>query len=203
MSISTTGGGNYTSIVTRANAKLALRVDSADQDDYIDMLIEAAGKTAETYTRKQLWNATHTLRMEGFGDPKYRKPGTDRINLPLPPVQSISSIQYVDINGDTQTWNATNYQVDTSAVVAQVMPAYNGSYPPVRNNTFNSVTITYVSGYGTNQTNIPTTIRNGITRLVDAWYCAREDVVEGNISTLPLPLTVQALFGQEAVEVVV
>lgn len=38
-------------------------------------------------------------------------PGYEYLELPLPDLQSVTSIKYLDSNGDTQTWASSNYHV--------------------------------------------------------------------------------------------
>lgn len=203
MSVSlTSGGGNYTTILTRTVAKAHLRVDGTDEDTLIDNLINAAGERAEDVTKKQLFTATRVLRMEGFHDKRYRRPDSPDILIPFPPLQNTSNlaISYLDTNGDSQTWSTSEWSVDANSVVGRIRPAYGYDYPSTREGVFDSVSITFDCGYGTNVTNIPTSIRQGMLLQIGAHYKFREDIIAGlSIAKLPDNYTSLSLWTQESV----
>lgn len=128
--------------VTLAVAKNYLR-QTTDQDNaLITSIITSARILVEKELGRSLVTQTWKLYLDKF--PDY---STCPIQLPKGPIQSISSITYEDSNGDTQTWSASNYQLDNKQFPARVLPAYSLAYPSARTNA-NSITITFVSGYG-------------------------------------------------------
>lgn len=201
MSISLTSGGqNYTSIVTRTQAKTHLRVDGTDDDTLIDALINAAGERAEVVTGKQFWTAVRVLRMDTWHDPDYRRDRSPDIYIPLPPLQSISSVVYTDNDGVTQTWSTSDYVVDIYHEPGRVRPAYNVSLPTIRDGIHNAIAITYSCGYGTNATNVPASIGQGMLLQIGAHYKFREDVISGvSISKLPDNIAAMSLWMQEGI----
>ena len=130
--------------LTLAEATSHLRVDLNDDDDLITDLITAAREYAETVTRRALLTQTWDLKLDAFP----ASSGTP-VRLPFPPLQSVTSIQYVDTNGDTQTWSSDDYIVDApsgpQAVQGRITPAYQESYPTTRG-IINAVTIRFVTG---------------------------------------------------------
>lgn len=201
MSVSlSSGGGNYTTIVTRAVAKAHLRVDGSDEDSLIDELINAAGERAETVTNRQFYTATRVLRMQGFSDERYRRPESTDIMLPFPPLASVSSVVYTDTSGTTQTWNSTNYLTDTNSETGRIRPAYQQTYPSTRDSIYDTVVITYTCGYGTNATNTPSAIRQGMLLQIGSMYKFREDILSGmTVTQLPDNDTALGLWAQERV----
>ncbi len=127
--------------VTLAEAKLHLRVDHSDEDALISSLISAARRYAETFTGRQIITATWELTLDAF--PWIIEP-------PHPLLQSITSIVYVDVDGVSQTLDASIYQVDITSTPGRVKPAFGEVWPGTRSQ-FNAVTVTYVAGYGTVQ----------------------------------------------------
>lgn len=197
------GGKSYTSVVSVSTAKSHLRVDHTDDDTLIGILVDAAGERAETHTKKQLCTATRIVRMRGFCDPLYRKPGTREIYLPFPPLSSITSITYLDANGDSQTWDAANYQADTKSIPGKIMPAEGVDYPTTASETYNTVTITYVCGMASTtdaSTLVPATIRRAMMLDVGTMYEYREDIVAGvSITAMPIDHAVVNLLNRERV----
>lgn len=68
------------------------------------------------------------------------------IELRRPPVQSVTSVEYVDTAGSTQTLASSRYQLDASSAPGRLRPAYGDSWPTIRLIP-NAVTITFVAGY--------------------------------------------------------
>lgn len=125
------------------------RFESDDEDTYIDGLIASARSWAETCTKRQFVTATYRLGMASLFDPTYGslEQGIWTIRIPNPPLQSVSSITYVDGNGSTQTLASSQYIQDTASEPGRITPAYNVTWPTVRHQR-NSVLITFVAGYG-------------------------------------------------------
>lgn len=121
-------------------AKLFLKVDTTADDPLIESQIRAATEYAELFTQSAF--VQRTLDDKRDGAP------CGLIVLEKPPVQSITSITYVDSSGDTQTWSSSNYRTDlpSDCHKARIEPAYGVSYPSVRD-VINSFTIRQVSGY--------------------------------------------------------
>lgn len=97
-----------------------------------------------------------------------------RIKLPLPPVQSITSIQYIDENGATQTWAASKYKLlnaNNATRPAMIEEAHGEAYPSTRDEG-EAVTITFVAGYGA-RNDVPWHTRHLIKMMVAAAWCDR------------------------------
>ena len=172
--------------VTTAEAKTHMRVETSDDDTYIAGLISAATSYAQDRTNRQFINATLKLRMDGFM-------GT-QLWLPRAPLSSVSSITYLDSEDASQTLASSYYKVDTYSLPGRVRLADGESWPTTTDNP-QSVTITYVSGYGTATSDVPEGIRLAIRMLVSHWYESREPIVTGTI-VAKVPMTVDALLMQ-------
>ena len=170
--------------VTLAEAKMHLRVDddSTSEDALILALIRAAREWVEDYCRRSLVSRTITLRMDCF-------PG--EILLPRGPVSSVTSVQYVDADGATQTVSASNYQTDLYSVVARILPVLGVVWPQVKNGAVNSVIVTYVAGYAT-ATELPRSIKAAILLIVGHLFEHREQVNQGGM--VEVPFAVKALL---------
>jgi uncharacterized phiE125 gp8 family phage protein len=173
--------------ITRAEAKAHSRVTVSDDDEYIDALIEATRDRIENHTKRALLTQTWRLTLDSF------PLGRRDIILPWSPLQSVTSITYVDTNGTTQTWASSNYSVDTGATPGRVRLAYDVLYPSIRHQP-NAVTIIFVAGYGSAASDLPAGIVHACKILFGHYYDNREPVVTGTVAT-PIPETWKALLG--------
>lgn len=169
-----------------------LRLFHADDDAYLEnFVIPAARRWAETYTHRAFITQTWTLRLNGFGC------GAP-ISLPRPPLVSISSVAYVDTAGTSQTWAAssTGYTLEQpsgdTALHASIRPSYGVVYPSTRD-VVDSVTITFVAGYGA-ATAVPIGIKHGLLMLIDDLYRQRGSEIVGTI-TSRTALAAESLLG--------
>jgi uncharacterized phiE125 gp8 family phage protein len=125
--------------VSLAEARLMLRCDPsvAERDTLISMAITAAREEAEHATGKAFVSRTLEEVIDLF-------PAAEIRLRPLPLV-SITSIKYIDTNGDEQTLDSAAYSLDT--VNGFVSPAVGYTWPETLD-TMNAVRVRFVAGYG-------------------------------------------------------
>lgn len=153
--------------VTLGELKAHLRVTSSDETPLLRSLIKAATEWAEDYTWRSLLQQTWVLKLDRF--PNYGDP----IWLPRPPLSSVTSITYIDTNGNSQTLSSSLYDVDsTTKDLTGIWEAYDQEWPDVRDE-INSVTVTYVTGYGTAIDDVPYRIRHAIKLYAAGLWCDR------------------------------
>lgn len=169
--------------LTLAEAKEHLRVDFDDEDILISSLITAAREVVENQTGRALINRTVCFGYDGF---------ECEFKPIFPPLQSVSSITYVDLNGVEQTLSPDTYKVDKMSDPARITAAYNKSFPYSRCEN-GSVKITAVVGYGPDASYVPKTIKQAMLLLIAHLYENREAVVAGK-SLSEAPLTVKYLL---------
>lgn len=121
--------------------------------------------------------ATYTLKLDRF-------PFDDYIDLPKPPLVSVTSVSYVDLTGATQTFSASRYEVDTDGEPGRIYLKYGESWPSTRTQR-NAVTIVFVAGYG-DASDVPENIKHSIKLKAAHWYENREGSVPG-VSIVSLP----------------
>lgn len=165
--------------VTTADIKTHLRITHSDDDTLLDSYATAAQDTLQRLCRRSLMEQTITLKLDTFP--------SAGIELPRPPALSVTSIQYVDTDGNTQTWSSGDYMVDVSSEPARVVPAYGESYPDVRTETPNSVTVVYQAGHEA-VGDVNDTIRLAFKLLVGHYYENREATTYTKFHDLPLGL---------------
>lgn len=176
--------------VTLAEAKKQCEIDDdiTAHDVYLNALIAAATSWAEDYLGRALVQQTWDMHMECFPE--------DEIEIPKPPLQSVTSITYLDISGNRQTWDSTDYEVQSGIedCYGEVKPVYGGTWPTTRGYSYNSVTVRFVCGYPVGsptddagrRENVPQAIKQAILFLVAHWFRYREPVGAGLINKIPM-----------------
>lgn len=154
--------------VTTTEAKSQLRVDFADDDTLIAALITAARQVVENITRRALVTQTWDLWLNKF-------PGERFIELPLPPLQSVTSITYYDDDDVVATFASTSYYVDTKREPGRVVLRDDASWPSDSLRGANGVAVRFVAGYGL-AVAVPQAIKQATLLLVGHLYEHRESV---------------------------
>lgn len=162
--------------VSVEEAKDNSRVEVGDEDALIAGLISSGTQVAEAFTRRQLITSTLELALDGFPS------GDTPIELPKPPLQSITSIKYIDRDGVEQT--LTGFQEDTSTEPGRVAPAFDESWPDTRE-VLNAVKIRYVAGFGAAAA-VPNGIKVAIQQMVSGWFENREATSVLRITETPM-----------------
>lgn len=167
--------------VTLAEAKNHRKVTHTADDEEILGLIAAATDLFEGETGRQLITATWRGTMDGF------PPSWEPIRVLRAPLQSVTSITYVDGSGDTQTWDSSLYTVRTFAgpfaTHGLIHPVAGESYPSTRRIT-DAVTVTFVAGYGAADS-VPGAAKAAIKELIGGLYENRESDEEVMLHTNP------------------
>lgn len=160
-------------VLTLAEAKAHLRVDTSDEDTLITGLVAAAGARAETFLRVSLITQSLTLTGSALRSP---------ICLARGPVQSITAITYTDPDGATQTLAADQYRLITSDLPEKIIPA-TGVVWPLTLGEPDVVAVEYVAGHGDEPGDLPADIRAALFMIVGHLYENREEAVTGTIAT--------------------
>ena len=162
-----TGTNASTDVLSTANAKSWMKVESSDEDTLIGSLVaEVIDVVEETYSF-QLIEKTVTAEWESYGK---------RVDLPLFPAQSVSSVKTKNHEGTETTLTAgDDYYLQGDTLVFNSLYAYENPFERMR------LKVVYVAGY----TSIPNGITLGIKKAVLSSYEDRQDLVEGGVSELP------------------
>lgn len=179
--------------------------DEHVEDDPLLMgYLRAAVLGIEKYTRRQLMTATYTLWMddwpnagavvdysEGWSEGALIENKGRAVELPNPPLQSVTHVKTYDDSDAATTWAASNYFVDTVSepgrVVARVGQAF-----PVPTRTALGVEIQYVAGYGGEPHKVPEGLRFAIMHWVKAMYDNECDMAKAGSSPIPMAAAGQA-----------
>ncbi len=160
--------------VSLAEAKLHCRVDLGDDDTLLTALITAARRLAEGQTGRALVTQTWKQTFDAFP--------LAAIALERPPLQSVTSVKYLDSAGVQQTLDAGAYTVHTSAQLGLVAPLPGTRWPTTQAH-LEAVEVIFVAGYG-NAATVPQEIKQWMLLQIGHWYAHREAAGE---QLAPLP----------------
>jgi len=167
--------------VSLAQAKIHCRVDHTADDALLTSLIVAARQWCEQIMRRSIMTQTRTLSLDDWPN--------GMIQLPFSKAQSIVSIQYYDQNSNVQTLPAASYYTDLISEPARISFAPATTLPVAEIDRINSITVTYVAGYG-DASDVPQAISQAILLLVGHWYENREaSIVAVSIADVPMATT--------------
>lgn len=159
--------------VVISQAKLHLRIEDTthDDDEMLTWQIKAAREHVERRTNRQLCTATWDLYLDEF---------PDEIEMPYPPLASVTSIKYLDDNGVEQTLAASVYSVDTGIEPGVIRLAYDQSWPSFRS-VENAITVRFVAGWASLGA-VPSSLRAAVLLKMSELYTHREIQMIGTIS---------------------
>jgi uncharacterized phiE125 gp8 family phage protein len=136
--------------ISLSQALAHLRVSSGVEDEYITTLIQVARESCENRTEKTMIQTTWVLTLDKF---------PDAIELMMPPVIAIASVQYVDEAGVTQVLNPADYVLDKAREPGWLVPAPGREWPATSFG-INQVIVTYTAGYGASGASVPAPLRH-------------------------------------------
>jgi uncharacterized phiE125 gp8 family phage protein len=172
--------------ISTTEAKLHLKVDATDDDTLIANLITAAREMVEAITRRALITQTWDLVVDQF-------PEGDAMEIPFPPLQTITSVQYTDKDNVTKTFANTSYAVDIYSEPGRIKLVYGYAWPGVALYTLNGVKVRFTAGFGAAATAVPSKYKEAMLMLLGHWYANREAIIDIRKSS-EVPLGVYSLL---------
>ena len=145
--------------ITLGEARAQCRVTHELDDAAFAALILSAREWAQGFTRRTFMTQTWEYTLQGF---------PSEIELPFFPVQSITSVKYVDTVGATQTLSGSAYESDLVSVVSRIRAAAGYAWPSTKY-VYNAVTVRLVAGYADNHPDL-LTVRAAMLMHVEAHY---------------------------------
>lgn len=167
--------------LTTADAKAHLVYDDSDKDALIAQYCASARAHVEMRTGTKLYTQTVAFKTDDWAD---------LANLPIAPLQSISSITYTDTAGDVITLSGSVYEARLELLEPTVVLKYNQTWPSRQEGSL--ITVTAIAGYGAAGAQ-PPDVMHSIRLIVADMFAQRETMAEGFISA-PVAATVDALL---------
>lgn len=159
-------------VISIAEAKANCRVTHDAEDASFAAWALAADGRFEDITGRQALTAQWRRTLD-------RWPACGEIQVPLPPLQSVESITYLDTSGDWQTLDTNDYVVETfsgpRAGFGRISLAYGKSWPSTLDQA-GSIRIDFTAGYGDPE-DVPGPVRQGLLLFIGSCYVNREDEV--------------------------
>jgi len=150
--------------VTLAEAKAHLKVDTTADDALITSLIVAARARAEWHTGRAFVTQSWTLWLDAW-------PRTGLIEIPLPPLQSVTQVRVYALDDAPSVLDPSVYQIDAASAPARLLRK---SEPPANLRAVNAVEIAFTAGYG-GASAVPQPVKQAILQIVADLYANRGD----------------------------
>ena len=147
------------------------------EDDYLTTLIKTSRRQIEQLTNKAMITQTWDWFLDGF-------PMTP-VNVPLPPLATVSSVIYYGTGGTANTLTASTYIYDVYSAQGRLSLAYGESWPSITLRPINGVKIQYQAGYGATGGTVPEQYRHAIMMLAGHFYENRENSTTLKLADLP------------------
>jgi len=169
--------------ISLADMKGFLRIDGTADDDQITAYIATATEAVKEYLRRAVLTETFVFKADGFTEPggddrllalgpgvhtaskPYVLGGGETLDLPYPPLQSVTSVVTYDRDNTSSTFDSSKYEVDLQSGRIYLNE---GEVWPSNLRAQDAVGVTYVAGYGSG--NIPEPILQAIRSYVEALF---------------------------------
>lgn len=169
--------------------RLHVRQDFGDDDEYLASVITAARLWVEEYLQRQLVSAAFTLALDQF-------PDDGVIELPRPPLLTVTAVRYYDTSRVQQTLAASSYYTHVftgpEAPPGRIELADGVAWPTIFGGE-GSVQVAFTAGYGTSGAAVPLSVRQAVMMFAAELYERREMSVVGR-SVSPTVLPVERLL---------
>lgn len=161
--------------VSVEQARAQCRVDGAESDAMLTLLISQARKLAEHKTGRGFSPATWELSLDSF---------PAEIILPISPLVSVESVKYLDAAGAEQTLSAAAYLADTRSLPARIVPALGASWPATAALP-SAVRVRFIAGHAANDPDLDP-LRGWMLLAIGTWFKHAEGIVAGStVQELP------------------
>lgn len=171
---------SYTDNIADASLGAGAPAVNTTEDPVLVGMLAAARESVEEYLQRALITRTLRYTIDRF-------PSCDILPLPRPNLLTVTSVQYIDTNGDTQTMSSSDYTVDVATLPGRIVLDWDASWPSPRDQR-NAVIVNYTAGYGASRSAIPSPIKAAIKMMIGDLFEHRE----GEDSSAD---TIQALLG--------
>ncbi len=180
--------------ISLEEAKNHCRVETDADDELIRGLIRAAREYCEAFQGRSYSPQTWEYWLDEFPrDVGY-------IRIPRPPLKSVESIKYYDVDDVDYIFDPDEYFVDTKNEPGWLVLNYGSRWPSMELRPANGVCITFIAGYDydeyTQQVVVPQVMKQAMLLLIGHWYENREAV---GAELRDIPKTVDALLWPDRV----
>jgi len=140
--------------ITLEELELFAKIDGSTEDDLLESLIIGVRGAMERYLGRALLEQTITLTMDFW-------PGWV-IELPMPPLISVTSITTLDEDDTETTYSSDYYYIDVDKDPGRIILKQSVTPPNNTSRYYGGYKIIYKAGYGDDADDVPSTIRNAL-----------------------------------------
>jgi len=158
--------------ISLADAKAQMRVTHDAENYFIDELIEDVREEFEGLTGHSVMPRTWELTIDRF---PVVLPLI--IRLPMPPVISVESIKYLDVDGVLQTLSSSVYKLVLEDNTTAWLELKKDQSWPATIPAGDAVIVSYTAGYG-DAASVPRTIKKWMKMVATDWYRNRESITD-------------------------
>jgi uncharacterized phiE125 gp8 family phage protein len=148
--------------VTLAQAKAHLKIETNDEDAYLQELIASAVAAVEAETGKAMLTQTWRLYLDDW-------PACGLVELPVAPVRSVGPITVYAASGTPATLAAADFLLDRHGEPPRLFFRKR----PDAGREINGIEIDIVAGYGEAGTDVPDQLVRAVLVLVAHWHAHR------------------------------
>lgn len=188
---------NDSPAISTADMKSFLRVNDSAEDSLIASYVATATEAVKQYCRRAISTETFVFKADGFTQPDgddrlmalgpgvhtvsvpYVLGGGETLDLPFPPLASVTSVVTYDRGNNASTYDSAKYQVDLQSGRIYLNE---GETWPSNLRAQDAVEVTYVAGYGSGS--IPEPILQAIRLYVMQMYDGDCAGVAGEVASL-------------------
>lgn len=158
-----------TKVVSYADIKSQLRIDSNDEQNLLEAYIDAATDMAENYCNRHF--ITHQYKL--YFNEQIQKASLIFPNCTLEETGSNKPINWLDENGAAQSSDKAYIDAFSNPSLAYLSSDFPGT--TLKDNAANTFYFWFNTGYGTASTDVPEAIKQAIKLIVADMYYFRED----------------------------
>ncbi len=182
--ITTTGPARLPVSLNEARAHSNLGDDFVTDDALVMGYLSTAVEACQKFTGRTPISTTFTWFLDGWPSDVDREPwwegtrtgpmsilnaGVGRLELPRPPLRSVTHVKTYDDSDNATTFASSNYYVDTASEPGRIVLRSGIAMPSVTR-VANGLEVQFVAGYGDNPADVPEQLRQGIMALTTYLY---------------------------------
>jgi uncharacterized phiE125 gp8 family phage protein len=168
--------------ITLEEAKKHCRIETDDENTLIEGFIKAAREHCEKFQNRAYCQQTFELWLDAF-------PTVGQIQIPRPPLISVESIKYYDVDNVEHEFSDEEYFVDTKNEPGWVVLNYGSCWPTETLRPANGVCVIFTAGYEPGDyddaENVPADVKSAIKLLVGHLFENRESTSATDLKEIP------------------
>lgn len=171
--------------ISVAALKTHLRIDSADEDEYLAALIDVATQFVEERAWRALLTQTREIALDAW-------PCGREVELPFSPIQSVESVKYTTTLGDEVVVALENFVLNAVCEPGKLVLRGGAGWPDGELEASAAIRVQYVCGWD-EAAKIPPNLVHAVRLMCGHLYENREVVVVGTTAA-QIPTGIDALI---------